>query len=169
MTGKHARGLTRDYASSGLGERGGQFPCFLQESPIGIRHEPRLLTSSFSPLASSFVPCSISSALICIIRLFRQERAGYSHKHPKGGIPGGHSPRQLVPRFLPGSVRRFVTRILPGLYTRLSTRFVSRFSGQIYPGFSPGFYSEMVRRFSPRFSPRFYHRIYPRFSPRLYR
>jgi len=91
---------------------------------------------------------------------------------PQRGIPGGHSPRQLVPRFLPGSVRRFVTRILTGFHTRFSTRFVPRFSGQIYPGFSPGFHPEMVRRFSPRslprMVPRFYCRIYPRFSPRFY-
>jgi len=97
-------------------------------------------------------------------RLFSQE--------PQRGIPGGHSPRQLVPRFLPGSVRRFVTRILPGFYTRFSTRFVPRFLSQIYPGFAPGFYPEMVRRLSPRFLPRmvprFYRRIYPRFSPRFH-
>jgi hypothetical protein len=90
----------------------------------------------------------------------------------QGGIPRGHSPRQLVPRFLPESVRRFVTRILPGFCTRFSTRFVPRFLGQIYPGFSPGFYPQMVRRFSPRFLPRmvprFYRQIYPRFSPRFH-
>jgi hypothetical protein len=92
-------------------------------------------------------------------RLFSQEH--------HGGITGGHSPRQLVPRFLPGLTRRFVTRILPGLCTRFSTRFVPRFSGQIYPGFSPGFHPEMVRRFSPRFLPRMVPRLLRRHLPRM--
>jgi hypothetical protein len=113
--------------------------CTVLVYVLSIRHSnPRIL----DPLIPLFRPHMYNP-------LFPAKKGRFSSSFWQGGPVGGHSPRQLVPRFLPGLVRRFLTRILPGFYTR----------------FSPRFLPQMVRRLLPRYLPRMVRRLLPRLLP----